>query len=438
MTAARASRVLIAFTLLSCSTWAADPAAPNTWPEILQKTARVVRVFDGPDGVPRWEQIDAPVWSKMKAEHVQITSLPANAPLGRHRPAKRHLIIPVRGVTTMILSDTVSIQSRPGQILLIEDTQGIGHAGQIGADGYEGIDVTLADEREADGVGSGAEPARLRHFIATSSDGVALAASASAGSGGVPLLFIHGFGQSRWVFNRLLTSALCQRHRCVSFDLRGHGDSGKPATPASYASAKIWADDVAAVIRAAAIEKPLIVAWSYGTAVAMDYLRVAGPAAMPGLVLVDGTGGVVAQQPVHEAAADAARARMIEDGRSADAALRLNAYERSARLLTVTELPLSWYQTAAAVSLQAPVYAREAILARRIDNADLLAKLPAHTLFIVGEKDRSMGPETLKNISRSAPAAQMLVYPGAGHTPFAESPLKFQQDLAALADSLGR
>ncbi len=120
-----------------------DPA-PNQWPEITQKIVRAVRVYDGADGVPRAEDIELPVWQAMPAENVRIATLPPNEKIGRHAPTKRHLIIPLKGVTWMILGKA-RIESRPGMIILVEDTKGEGHSGEIGPEGYVGIDVTLRD-----------------------------------------------------------------------------------------------------------------------------------------------------------------------------------------------------------------------------------------------------------------------------------------------------
>ena len=61
--------------------------------------------------------------------------------------------------------------------------------------------------------------------------------------------------------------------RIVTFDLRGHGLSEKPLGPEHYASGKLWADDLAAVIEQIGLERPTLVAWSYGGYVVADYLR---------------------------------------------------------------------------------------------------------------------------------------------------------------------
>ena len=146
------------------------------------------------------------------------------------------------------------------------------------------------------------------------------------GAGGVPLnvvtvgdssspaiLFIHGIGQSHYSFVRQLNADLAEDFFLVGFDLRGHGASGKPWLAEAYTS-EIWAQDVAAVMAASQIQRPIIVAWSFGTLVAMDYVRRFGVAHLPGMVF---TGSLGALQPVADAHRRAQRCR--REGVSASA-----------------------------------------------------------------------------------------------------------------------
>ena len=97
------------------------------------------------------------------------------------------------------------------------------------------------------------------------------------GSGGVPIsvaevgergtpgiLLIHGNGQSYLSWHRQLESDLAATHHIVAFDLRGHGNSGKPASPEAYNRACIWAEDIEAVMAATGLERPVMVGWSRG------------------------------------------------------------------------------------------------------------------------------------------------------------------------------
>jgi pimeloyl-ACP methyl ester carboxylesterase len=61
----------------------------------------------------------------------------------------------------------------------------------------------------------------------------------SAGSGGSPVLLVHGFPESWWVFHKLIP-LLARHHRVFAVDLRGFGDSA--VAPDDHDSATAAAD----------------------------------------------------------------------------------------------------------------------------------------------------------------------------------------------------
>ena len=93
-------------------------------------------------------------------------------------------------------------------------------------------------------------------------DGSPLNLVTAGQSGGRSILFLHGFSQSYMSFLPQLTDReLGDGFRLAAFDLRGHGASGKPWTSAAYLESRRWAEDIAAVMRAARLDRPLVVAW---------------------------------------------------------------------------------------------------------------------------------------------------------------------------------
>jgi pimeloyl-ACP methyl ester carboxylesterase len=60
-------------------------------------------------------------------------------------------------------------------------------------------------------------------------DGVTLVVEARGSATAPPLLFAHGFGQSRHAWTRTAEVLAADGWRTVTFDARGHGDSGRPA-----------------------------------------------------------------------------------------------------------------------------------------------------------------------------------------------------------------
>jgi pimeloyl-ACP methyl ester carboxylesterase len=61
----------------------------------------------------------------------------------------------------------------------------------------------------------------------------------TAGTGGSPILLVHGFPETWWAFHEVIP-ALAVHHRVVAVDLRGFGDSGNP--PGDHSSAASASD----------------------------------------------------------------------------------------------------------------------------------------------------------------------------------------------------
>jgi len=84
---------------------------------------------------------------------------------------------------------------------------------------------------------------------------------------GAPFVLIHGWCCSRRFMEPLRDSLVATGRQAVSVDLRGHGESSKPA--GAY-SIDILADDVAALIERLALDQPTVVGHSMGGIIAFD------------------------------------------------------------------------------------------------------------------------------------------------------------------------
>ena len=103
---------------------------------------------------------------------------------------------------------------------------------------------------------------------------------------GRPIFYIHGMSQCWLAWSRQLNSDLAQDHRLVAMDMRGHGLSDKPEQ--GYDDAKLWADDVNAVIETLGLDNPVLCGWSYGPLVILDYVRHFGEDHVGGFHFVGG------------------------------------------------------------------------------------------------------------------------------------------------------
>jgi len=102
------------------------------------------------------------------------------------------------------------------------------------------------------------------------------------GAGDPPMLFIHGWCCDL-TYLAPQVAHFSERHRCVSIDLRGHGESDKPVQEYSIAG---FADDVAWLCGQLALERPVVVGHSMGGATALG-LAAAHPGLPAAVVMLD-------------------------------------------------------------------------------------------------------------------------------------------------------
>lgn len=99
---------------------------------------------------------------------------------------------------------------------------------------------------------------------------------------GPPLVFLHGLGSSHRDWWRQV-DAFSDRYRVITVDLRGHGRSEKPSGPYSI---PLFAEDVAALLRALDAAPACIVGLSMGGMIAFQ-LAVSHPEVVERLVVVN-------------------------------------------------------------------------------------------------------------------------------------------------------
>jgi pimeloyl-ACP methyl ester carboxylesterase len=294
--------------------------------------------------------------------------------------------------------------------------------------------------------------ARAQSPTAGAADTTELQFSYVEGAGGVPLsvaqagpadapgiLFIHGLGQSHLAFAAQLHGDLARHHHLVAFDLRGHGNSGKPWSDAAYLDGSLWAEDVQRVMQATALTRPLIVAWSYGTLVIADYIRAHGTEGIAGVVMIGATGGLV---PYPKIAPDPAVLAKLTElhrlGENPGLENTLLASRGTVSLLTYRAMPPEWTTLAEAVNDLVPPFARGA-LGKHLytNNTDLVGRIHVPVLLMAGAEDKGDPASLLQTLSDALPEhATIKVYPGTGHTVFAEQPVEFNADLETFSKSV--
>ena len=290
----------------------------------------------------------------------------------------------------------------------------------------------------------------VQPFLASSAD---LSIRLIEGHGGVPInvaetgeqgkpgfLFIHGNGQSYLSWTRQIDSHLADDFHLVAFDLRGHGNSGKPWRIEDYNRACIWADDIDAVLDTTGLEKPIMVGWSRGGLIAMHYVRCRGTDELSAIVMVGSRGRLVpVSLPSQDAPSRVSQTQLETD----DIRQNMAGAQTFARLMTVEEPDPEWSAVSTAMNIMAPPYARRAMRAPIIgptgevetSYASLVEEIHVPFTVILGASDPLRSSQELADAYRAAmPEADILMYPGVGHSPFLEMPERFNADMRALAE----
>jgi non-heme chloroperoxidase len=246
---------------------------------------------------------------------------------------------------------------------------------------------------------------------------------------GSPMLFIHGWSQSDLCWLNQVRGDLASTSRMVTFDLRGHGLSDKPAGPECYADGQLWADDVAAVIDQAGLEQPVLVAWSYGGYIVADYLRAYGDAHIGGINLA---GAALILMPP---AFDHIGPGLLENAQdmcAPDLFANITATRRFLRACTSRPLGDDELAAALAWNMVVPSAVRGALFSRELDGIDILARASVPVLVTHGRDDVIVLPSMAEHILTACPAATASWYDGVGHMPFWEEPDRFDRELADL------
>ena len=256
-------------------------------------------------------------------------------------------------------------------------------------------------------------------------DGVRLASYEWGNPAGPALVLVHGIAQCHLCFAPQVESALARDFRIVAYDLRGHGASDKPTDARAYQGSEVWAKDLAAVLAAKKLERPVLVGWSMGGRIIRQYLMNYGDAAIAGLnfvaslVIEDprcrGPAAPKPPTPGQSLAAQIAAAIAFVDGcygiKPAESAFRV----------------------ALAYNMLVPAHVRQAISGWSTDPAETVAALKrvrVPTLVTQGRKDAVVLPAAAEMTAAAIAGARLSWFDECGHSPFSEDAPRFNAELA--------
>jgi 3-oxoadipate enol-lactonase len=242
---------------------------------------------------------------------------------------------------------------------------------------------------------------------------------AEAGAGQRPLLLVHGFTGAKEDFSPWLGQLAAAGWHAVAPDLRGHGDSSKPAEESAY-SFKQMADDGLRLADALGWTRFVLLGHSMGGMIA-QFMAIAEPSRLAGLILMD-----TAHGPLEHLSPElVAGAVAVVRAEGMDALANLTA-GREGPLHTPAHQKLldnkPGYAEFCDRKLRATSPGLYAAMAPEFisapDRLESLRQLPASlpVLVIVGDQDEPFHGHC-QRLTEAIGGATMTVIPDAGHSP---------------------
>jgi len=238
-----------------------------------------------------------------------------------------------------------------------------------------------------------------------------------------PLILIHGLASSMSLWARLDQSQLSGL-QIISYDLRGHGASDRPAGAHTLAK---YVADLKGLLAALDIKKALFAGHSLGGMVAME-LAASDPAMVAGLALLDTTASF--PQPTRDQFFELASSASF-NGMSAitDRLLQLSF---SPQFMEANPKMVATIRKGMLASDAASIAAAARMVAR-VDLKPRLAAIHCPTRVLVGAQDQLTPPGLSEELATGINGAQLQIIPESGHASPAEQPVAVTIALAELA-----
>ena len=236
----------------------------------------------------------------------------------------------------------------------------------------------------------------------------------AAGAGPV-LVIVHGWAADRSLW-KAHQRALADRCRVVLYDLRGHGDAGKP-DDVPYTIPQ-FADDLRAVLDALGLERVSLLGHSMGGQVCQEF-ALAHPDRVDRLILSATTMGK--GDPAAPEAQD--MLDMLRDGGFDD------FIEFGADLWFSAPVPQETIALSQTAARRCPAYVATAAMESALGwtSRDRLAALTAPTLVIAGAEDMTESQDAYRALADALPNGSLTLLDGLGHDCYLEAPDAYRE-----------
>ena len=243
----------------------------------------------------------------------------------------------------------------------------------------------------------------------TASDGVRLHYIEAGPPAAHTIVLVPGWTMPAWIFDPQI-AALSRRYHVVAFDPRGQGDSEIAAT--GYEPVR-RGQDIADLILHLRTVPVVVLGWSLGVLDTLAYVHLHGDAHIAGLILVDNS---IGEEPAPVASRPPPRRPVFVPRDLAVARFVRSMFrtpQHAAYLNALTEAALRTPPEDSAKLLAYPVprrFWRDAVYSTR-----------KPILYAI----RPLWEGQAANLVRNDPAAEEVVFPGAGHALFVDDAARF-------------
>jgi pimeloyl-ACP methyl ester carboxylesterase len=250
------------------------------------------------------------------------------------------------------------------------------------------------------------------------------------------LLLVHGIGGAKEDFADHV-DAFARGHRVVTFDLRGHGESDHPENAEAYSLDRL-AGDVQAVVDATGLHDLRVLGHSMGGMVVRRFV-LAAPEQVAAVVFMDTSAGPPPglDREVVALGVQVARTQGLAVLKELSDELDLLGSPSYQRVLA--ERPGFRDYADYKWNAQSPVMWAQLVeeIVRQPDQLAELAALRVPVLGIVGDEDTTF-LQPMRDIVTTVPGAELVVVPGAGHSPQFENPSIWRKAMESFLDLVPR
>lgn len=246
------------------------------------------------------------------------------------------------------------------------------------------------------------------------------------------LLFVHGYSQSYLSWREQLCSPLADEFHLVTLDLRGHGDSEKPRE--GYGDSENWSGDVQAVVEEFDLKSFVLIGWSYGSLVVLDYLANIGTGSVAGVNLISTVAGLGTERT--DSWLQTEYVELFPDLVSTDAKTSISALQRFVKLCFEGELSVEDRYLLLGASATVPPYVRNGMRDRTVSHVEFFRDLSVPVLLTHGTHDDVVSVDASREAHRRIPESTLSEFPDSGHAPHWEFSERYNQELREFVADL--